>query len=124
MGKLIEMPLQGQPYAFCVAPYRSGGAFKFLLIFAPWKSDEGVKARGFVRIADLLEELVEIGADRSIVGSVRRSLEVGAARTIPKMWLTPPQVELLKSPAKAVALKGFQRLTTRHPLLAAFCLTR
>jgi hypothetical protein len=120
MGKLIEMPLQNQPYAFCVAPYHSGGAFKVLLIFAPWKSDEGVTARGFVRIADLLEELVEMGADRSIVESVRRSLEVGVARTIPKMWLTPPQVELLKSPPKLVAVKGLQRVTTRHPLLAAF----
>jgi hypothetical protein len=124
MGKLIEMPLQDQPYAFCVAPYRSGGPFKFVLIFAPWKSDESATARGFVRLADLLEELVEMGADRSIIGSVRRSLEVGAARTIPKMWLTPLQVELLKSPAKLVTFKGLQRLTTRRTLLAAFCLTQ
>jgi hypothetical protein len=124
MGKLIEWPLQDQPYAFCVTPYRSGGASKFVLIFAPWKSDESVAARGFVRLADLLEELAAMGADRAIIESVRRSLEAGAARTIPKMWLTPLQVGLLKSPTKRVTLKGLRRLTTRRPLLAAFCLTQ
>jgi hypothetical protein len=96
MGKLIRMPKKVEPYAFWAVPTRSGGVSKYVLTATPWNSDEASKARGFVTMADLLDELAELGADKSILGSVRRTLEAGCACTIPRMWLTPPQVELFR----------------------------
>jgi hypothetical protein len=71
-----------------------------MLIATDWNTDEVVMPHGFIRLADLLDELTELGADRTIIGSVRRSLEVGRACVIPKMWLTPPQVRLFVKPAR------------------------
>lgn len=113
MGKLIQMPPQTQPYAFSVAPYRACGQCTFVLIFARWKSDENATARRFGRLEDLLEVLAAIGADCSTISGIRRTLEAGAPRTIPKMWLRPLQIELLKSPA--TLRRGHIILTHKTP---------
>lgn len=95
MGKLLRMPKKIDPYAFWAVPTRSGVS-KYVLTATPWNTEEASKARGFVTIDDLLEELQDLGADRSLLGSVRRTLEAGRACALPKIWLTPPQVEMFR----------------------------
>src|SRR5579871_4252453 len=96
MGKLIQMPEQLRPFALSATPSRSGCISRFVLIATAWHTDETATSRGFVRLADLLDELTELGADCAVIGSVSRSLEAGRACVIPKMWLTPSQVQLFK----------------------------
>ena len=104
MGKLIQLPKQLRPFALAATPARPGTLSKFVLTATPWNTDEAGMPHGFVRLADLLDELTELGADRAIIGSVRRSLEAGRACVIPKMWLTPPQVQLFKKPARRAGI--------------------
>lgn len=104
MGKLIQLPKQLQPFALSAKPAHPGSLSRFVLTATAWSSDETPTPHGFTRLADLLDELTELGADRAIVGSVRRSLEIGRACVIPKMWLTPPQVQLFKKPARRAGL--------------------
>jgi hypothetical protein len=100
MGTLIQLPKQLRPFALTAKPARPGSLSKFVLAVTDWNSDETPTPHGFIRLADLLDELTELGADRAIIGSVRRALEAGRACVIPKMWLTPPQVQLFKKPAR------------------------
>lgn len=99
MGKLINMPKKLEPYAFWAVPSTTGAVSKYVLTATPWNTDEASRARGYVTMADLLEELALLGADSEVQGSVRRSLNAGCACTIPKMWLTPPQVDLFMQSA-------------------------
>ena len=104
MGKLIQLPKQTRPFALAATPARPGSLSRFVLTATPWNTDESAIPHGFVRLADLLDELAELGADRVIIGSVRRSLEAGRACVIPKIWLTPPQVQLFQKPVKRAGL--------------------
>jgi hypothetical protein len=104
MGKLIQLPKQLRPFALSAKPARPGSLSRFVLAATPWNTDESATSHGFIRLADLLDELTELGADRAIIGSVRRSLEAGRACVIPKMWLTPPQVRLFQKPARRAGL--------------------
>jgi hypothetical protein len=104
MGKLIQMPKQVRPYALSAAPARSGCISKFVLTATAWNADEAATSHGFMELADLLDELTELGADRAMMGSVSRALEAGRACVIPKVWLAPPQVQLFRRPAKAAGL--------------------
>ena len=99
MGKLINMPKKLEPFAFWVVPAKNGGVSKYVLTATPWNSDDASRARGYITMADLLEELACLGADQTVRGSVRRSLEAGCACTIPRLWLTPPQVDLFMESA-------------------------
>ena len=110
MGKLIRMPGQLRPFALSASPCRSAFLSKFVLTATAWNTDEATTPRGFIRLADLLEELAELGADRAVIESVSRALEAGRACVVPKMWLTPPHVQLFKKPAKrAGILRAFAR---------------
>jgi hypothetical protein len=100
MGKLIQLPKQRRPFALSAKPSRPGSLSRFVLTAMAWNTDETSTPHGFIKLADLLDELTELGADRAIRGSVRRSLEAGRACVIPKMWLTPPQIELFKKPRR------------------------
>jgi hypothetical protein len=104
MGKLIQLPKQLRPFALSATPARPGTMSKFVLTATPWNTDEAAIPHGFIRIADLLDELRELGADHVIIGSVRRSLEAGRACVVPKIWLTPPQVRLFQKPVKRAGL--------------------
>jgi hypothetical protein len=104
MGKLIQLPKQLRPFALSARPARPGSLSRFILIATDWNTDEVVMPHGFISLADLLDELSDLGADSAILGSVRRSLEVGRACVIPKMWLTPPQVRLFLKPARRAGL--------------------
>jgi hypothetical protein len=104
MGKLIQLPKQLRPFALSAKPARPGSLSRFVLAATPWNTDEPAASHGFIRLADLLDELTELGADRAIIGSVRRALEAGRACVIPKMWLTPPQVRLFQKPPRRAAL--------------------
>jgi hypothetical protein len=104
MGKLIQLPKQLQPFALSAKPARPGSLSRFVLTATAWSNDETPTPHGFTKLADLLDELTELGADRALIGSVRRSLEAGRACVIPKMWLTPPQVQLFKKPARRAGL--------------------
>jgi hypothetical protein len=104
MGKLIQLPKQLRPFALSATPARPGTLSKFVLTATPWNTDETAMPHGFVRLVDLLDELRELGADHVIIGSVRRSLEAGRACVIPKMWLTPPQIQLFRKPVKRAGL--------------------
>jgi hypothetical protein len=104
MGKLIDMPKQLRPFALCATPARSGCISKFVLTATAWNTDEAPTPHGFIELADLLDELTELGADRTMIGSVSRALEAGRACVIPKMWLAPPQVRLFTKPAKRAGL--------------------
>jgi hypothetical protein len=112
MRKLIQMPRQVRPFALSASPACSGYISKFILAATAWSSSDPATIHGFVELADLLDELADLGADRSMIGGVRRSLEAGCACVIPKVWLTPPQVELLKEPVKKTGL-----LRTFGPIL-------
>jgi hypothetical protein len=108
MSKLVEIPRQVRPFALWATPTRSACISKFALTATAWSSDEVATSHGFVELADLLDELAELGADRSILRSVCRALEADRACVIPKMWLTPPQVELYKEPPRGVGtLRSF-----------------
>jgi hypothetical protein len=96
MGKLIQLPKQLRPFALAAKPARPGSLSRFVLTATAWNTDETPTPHGFTELADLLDELTELGADRPIIGSVRRALEAGRACVIPKMWLTPPQIQLFK----------------------------
>lgn len=100
MGKLIQLPKQLRPFALYAKPARPGSLSRFVLTATAWNTDETPTPHGFIKLADLLDELTELGADRAITGSVRRALEVGRACVIPKMWLTPPQIQLFKKPVR------------------------
>lgn len=100
MGKLIQLPKQLRPFALYAKPARPGSMSRFVLTATAWNTDETPTPHGFIKLADLLDELTELGADHTIIGSVRRALEAGRACVIPKMWLTPPQVQLFKKPVK------------------------
>jgi hypothetical protein len=116
MGKLIQMPKELRPFALAATPAHAGSMSKFVLTATPWNTDEAATPHGFIRLADLLDELTELGADRAILGSVSRALEAGRACVIPKMWLTPPQVQLFKKPVKrAGALRAFAPAVDRTP---------
>jgi len=104
MGKLIQLPKQLRPFALAAKPARPGSLSRFVLTATAWNSDETPTPHGFTKLADLLDELTELGADRAIIGSVRRALEAGRACVVPKMWLTPPQVQLFKKPARRAGL--------------------
>jgi hypothetical protein len=104
MGELIQLPKQLRPFAMSAKPARPGSLSRFVLAATAWNTDEPAASHGFVRLADLLDELTELGADRAILGSVRRSLEAGRACVIPKMWLTPPQVQLFRKPPRRAGL--------------------
>jgi hypothetical protein len=104
MGTLIQLPKQLLPFALYAKPSRPGSLSKFVLTATAWNTDETPTPHGFIKLADLLDELSELGADRAIIGSVRRALEVGRACVIPKMWLTPPQIQLFKKPARRAGL--------------------
>jgi hypothetical protein len=104
MGKLIRMPKQVRPFALSATPAQPGCISKFVLTAMPWDANEGSESHGFIKLADLLDELAELGADRSMIGSVRRALEAGRACVIPKVWLAPPQIHLFKKPAKSAGL--------------------
>jgi hypothetical protein len=117
MGTLIQMPRQVRAFALSAAPGRPGSMSKFVLTATPWNSDEQATSHGFVELADLLDELAELGADRSMIGSVSRAMEVGRACVIPKLWLTPPQIEFFKEPVKRTGLlRNFTSDTDRTPL--------
>lgn len=108
MGTLIQLPKQIRPFALAAKPSHPGSMSKFVLTATAWNTDETPTPHGFARLVDLLDELTELGADRAIIGSVRRSLEAGRACVIPKMWLTPPQIQLFKKPARrAGVLRAF-----------------
>jgi len=104
MGKLIEMPKQVQPFALFAKPAHSGCISKSVLTATSWNTDEAAASHGFIELADLLDELTELGADRSMIGSVSRALEAGRACVIPKMWLAPPQIQLFRKPAKGAGI--------------------
>lgn len=104
MGKLIPMPKQVRPFALSATPAQSGCISRFVLTAMPWDANEGAVSHGFIRLADLLDELAELGADRSMIGSVSRALEAGRACVIPRVWLAPPQVDLFKKPARCAGL--------------------
>jgi hypothetical protein len=104
MEKLIQMPKQVRPFALSARPAQPGCISKFVLIATAWNSDEAATTHGFVEMADLVDELADLGADRTMKESVIRALEAGRACVIPKLWLTPPQVELLKIPVKRSGL--------------------
>lgn len=104
MGKLIQMSKQVRPFALSATPARSGCLSRFVLTATAWDANEAALSNGFIGLADLLEELTELGADRSMIASVSRALEAGRACVIPKVWLAPPQVHLFKKPAKRAGL--------------------
>lgn len=104
MGKLIRMPKQVRPFALSATPAQSGCISKFVLTAMAWDANERAVSHGFIRLADLLDELTELGADRSMIGSVRRALEAGRACVIPRVLLAPPQVHIFKTPAKNTGL--------------------
>lgn len=104
MGKLIQLPKQVRPFALSAKPARPGSLSRFVLAATPWNTEEAAASHGFIRLADLLDELTDLGADRAIIGSVRRALEAGRACVIPKMWLTPPQVRLFQKPARRAGM--------------------
>lgn len=104
MGKLIQMPKQVRPFALSATPAQLGCISKFVLTATAWDTNEANLSHGFIKLADLLDELTELGADRSMIGSVSRALEAGRACVIPKVWLAPPQVHLFKKPVKGAGL--------------------
>ena len=101
MGQLIQMPKQVRPFAISAAPAQPGCLSKFVLTATAWNSDEAATCYGFVTLPDLLDELSDLGADGAMIRSVGRALEVGSACVIPKLWLTPSQLELFRKPSKA-----------------------
>jgi hypothetical protein len=118
MGKLIQLPKQVRPFALSAKPARPGSLSKFVLAATPWNTEEAAASHGFIKLADLLDELTELGADRAIIGSVRRSLEAGRACVIPKMWLTPPQVQLFQKPARRAGMMRAFAPPVDHPSFA------
>ncbi len=104
MGKLIQMPKQVRPFALSARPTQLGCISRFTLTATAWDANEAALSHGFTKLADLLDELTELGADRSMIGSVSRALEAGRACVIPKVWLAPPQIHLFKKPVKGAGL--------------------
>ncbi len=101
MGQLIRMPKQVRPFALSVTPALPGCLSKFVLTATAWNSDDAAICCGFVSLPDMLDELSDLGADSAMMRSVSRALEAGSACVIPKLWLTPSQLELFRKPAKA-----------------------
>ena len=79
MGKLIQLPKQLRPFALYAKPARPGSLSRFVLTATAWNTDETPTPHGFTKLADLLDELTELGADRAIIGSVRRVFGGGSS---------------------------------------------
>jgi hypothetical protein len=104
MGKLLEMPIRVLPYAICAMPSRSGGPSKFVLLTSSSDREDVATVRGFVRLAELIAKMAEMGVSSSIQKDVRVTLEAGSVYNIPRLLLSPPVTSGMQSPRMGTAL--------------------